>query len=331
MMKRTEKYKNIDQIKKKEEKERKKKEKKERKLEKKREKLEQKEFENEKDQELEEEIKKKSKLKTIFKFMFLLIIIAIAYAYFIEPNILLVHDHILEESNIPSSFHGLKLVHFSDVHYGMNLDKKRLEEIVLKINKTNPDIILFTGDFVDETYSVSEDNAKEISAILNKLEAKYGKYAVFGNHDPDNSIMMNLFYDGGFRVLRNSYDLIYIDKDNPIAIYGFNPDLKMTNKIKIKEKAAYTIVLTHFPDLIDQILMDVSPNLILSGHSHNGQVKIPYLKPILLPDGCKKYYAPYYRKKNTKIYISNGIGTSVLPLRFASVPSFNVYRLLKTN
>ena len=88
----------------------------------------------------------------------------------------------------------------------------------------------------------------------------------------------------------------------------------------------YKILLIHEPDYINNI--DYSNfNLILAGHSHNGQVKLPFVGGIILPNGAKKYYKEYYKLNNTDLYISSGIGTSQISFRLFNRPSINFYRL----
>ena len=90
----------------------------------------------------------------------------------------------------------------------------------------------------------------------------------------------------------------------------------------------YKILLTHFPDNIDTILnTNNNINLILSGHSLNGSINIPYLKKLFLPPNAKKYYEPYYKINNTNIYISNGIGVDKINFRLFNHPSINFYRI----
>ena len=96
---------------------------------------------------------------------------------------------------------------------------------------------------------------------------------------------------------------------------------------KNDEKPIYSILLMHEPDYIDDLNIN-NYDLVLAGHSHNGQVRIPFIGAIksTLPSGSKKYYDRYYKIKNTDLYISNGIGTSKINFRLFNRPSFNLYR-----
>ena len=99
-----------------------------------------------------------------------------------------------------------------------------------------------------------------------------------------------------------------------------NYDIETTNN--------YKIALIHEPDAIDNIL-DKNYNLVLSGHSHGGQVRIPFVGPISTVNGAKKYYEEYYRVNDTNLYVSYGLGNTKYNLRYFNRPSFNLYRLYK--
>ena len=94
------------------------------------------------------------------------------------------------------------------------------------------------------------------------------------------------------------------------------------------DEESYKIIILHEPDYTDEII-SLNPNLILGGHSHNGQVNIPYLKKYFVPTGSKKYYDEHYLVNNTNLYISSGIGVSRYNFRLFNHPSINFYRINK--
>ena len=102
---------------------------------------------------------------------------------------------------------------------------------------------------------------------------------------------------------------------------------KIQEEIDTMENTSfYNILLLHEPDFIDKINIDEF-NMILAGHSHDGQIKIPFIGSVVRPKYADIYYESEYKINNTNLYISNGLGTSILPLRYFNRPSFNVYRL----
>ncbi len=285
----------------------------------------------------EQKIEKKNKRKRKFKSMLIILILIgglfLIYSRYIEPNILLVHENKITSSSLPDSFDGISLVHFSDLHYGSTIDKDNIDKIINKINILKPDIVVFTGDLFFDSYKMSDEDIKILSNALNNINSNLGKYIIYGNHDYYRDDFLEVINKTDFKLLVNEYDIIYNNDNNPILIYGTddllfgNPLLNKLNDDEIKD-IDYRIILTHEGDYIEEVL-NYDVDLILSGHSHNGQINIPYLINLYLPDGCKEYYKPYYNIDNTDIYISNGIGTSLLKLRFGSIPSINLYRLTK--
>ncbi len=281
----------------------------------------------------EKKEKRRKRRRKVFIIFILLLGIFLIYSRYVEPSMLFVNEHKLTSNEISDSFHGIKIVHFSDLHYGSTIDEDNIGKVVNKINGLKPDIVVFTGDLFFESYEMSSDDIKVLSDALNKINSKLGKYAIYGNHDYYRDDFLEVLNKTDFKLLVNDYDVIYNNDNNPILIYGVddilygNPILDKLNDDKIKD-IDYRIVLAHEGDYVDEIL-NYDVDLILSGHSHNGQINIPYLVSLCLPDGAKEYYKPYYKVNNTDIYISNGIGTSIFKLRFGSIPSINLYRLNK--
>ena len=273
--------------------------------------------------------KRKTKIRLI---ILTIITLFVVYGLFIEPRLLLVNEVKLENKNIPKSFHGVKIVQFSDLHYGTTININNIDKVIKKINEIKPDIVIFTGDLIDNKYTPDEEDVTKLTKCLNNINYTIGKYAIIGNHDFYKDEYKNIIYDGGFSLLKNSYDIVYNKDNNPILIYGVDdvlygsPTIKDLNKKEL-EDISYKIILVHEPDYIDKIINQYDVNLILSGHSHNGQVKLFGFKPFWTPEGSKKYFSPYYEMNDTKIYISNGIGTSLVDFRFGSIPSINFFRL----
>ena len=286
-------------------------------------------------------MKEEKKKHPIIKFIiiFILIIAAILlYSRFIATKGLATKEDKITSSSIQDNFHGFKIVHISDVHYGRTTDKKDLNNMVKEVNLLKPDIVVLTGDLIDKDTKLDDILKGEISEALNSINANVGKYAISGNHDNNFSEWESIINDGGFKNLNDTYELIYNDGYTPILLAGLSSNLN--NQIDITErynkileyssneniKELYKILLIHEPDYIGNI--DHSNfNLILAGHSHNGQVRLPFIGGIILPNGAKKYYKEHYKINNTDLYISSGIGTSGISFRLFNKPSINFYRL----
>ena len=272
--------------------------------------------------------KKKSKFKLILIYCLLIIGLLLIYSYYIEPYNLIVKEYKIENKDLPKSFDGIKIIHFSDVHYGSTVDEKYLKKIVDLINKQNPDIVFFTGDFIDKRANLKESEIQNIKNILSEIESPLGKFAVNGNHDIKHLETYKKIMNDNFIMLDNTEKLIYYKESTPISVVGLTDrsETKVDYEILDQDNTYYRFILAHEPDEFNKI-KDYSFNILLSGHSHNGQVRLPLIGAIYTPIGSKTYYDEYYKIDNKEIYVSNGIGTFTLDIRFNSTPSINLYRL----
>ena len=285
---------------------------------------------------MKDKIKKFSVLKIILT-LFLICFSILLYARFIGTSGIKVKEYKIEYELLPDYFHGLKIIHLSDIHYGNIINDKRLKEIVDKINFINPDIVVLTGDLIDKDFPLTNENIKNISAILSSINVSIDKYAIRGNHDYFFEEWEQIIQNSDFKNLDNTFDYIYKDGYSPILIAGLS---SISDKVPFIERyeqlqkeinnqnqnGIYQILLLHEPDPIKNInLKDY--NLVLAGHSHNGQIRLPLVGAIVKAEFAEKYYDEYYKIQNTDLYISSGIGTSGLDLRLFNRPSFNFYRL----
>ena len=276
----------------------------------------------------------------IFIFIILIISAIIAYGFLIEPKLITVKEQKITLDNWPDNFNGFKIVHISDIHYGRLFDEKSLQKLVNSINEQKPDIVVLTGDLIDKDTHMTNNMANKISNLLKKINAKAGKYAINGNNDLNFDEWVNIISNGGFKDLNNTYDTIYNDGYQNIFIAGASTvkdKLSINDKLKTsidylnsfdKNGPIYKILLLHEPDTIDD-LSNNPFNLILAGHSHAGQIRLPFIGAIMLPDGAKKYYDSHYKLENSDLYISNGLGVSNYNFRLFSTSSYNLYRLVK--
>ena len=275
----------------------------------------------------------------LFLIIILIIGLIIAYGFLIEPKLITVKEQKITINNLPDNFDGFKIVHISDIHYGRLFDEESLKKLVKSINEQKPDIVVLTGDLIDKDTHMTTNMANKVSKYLNNISATTGKYAINGNNDLNFDEWYNIITNGGFRDLNNTYDTIYKDGYQSIFISGastIKDKLSINDKLKTsvdylnsfqKDGPVYKILLLHEPDAIDDLT--VNPfDLILAGHSHAGQIRLPIIGPVYLPDGAKKYYENHYKIENADLYISNGLGVSNFNFRLFSVPSYTLYRLV---
>ena len=279
-------------------------------------------------------------MKKIFKWLMIIFVILffiIIYARFIGTMGLVTKEYAIYDKDLDSDFDGIKIVHFSDLHYNRAITLEKVKKVVEEINLINPDIVVFTGDLIDRDATLSDKDYNDLTNALLNIKAKYGKYAVSGNHDYENiEKVMNIYEGSNFKYLDNDYDIIYSKEMHNIFIGGVNTvsyDLddvdKTLEELNKDEEIGYKIVLVHEPDISDEIVDNYSVNLILAGHSHNGQIRLPIIGALYKPKNARKYYDNYYDINGTSLYISSGIGVSRANYRLFNRPSINFYRINK--
>ena len=270
----------------------------------------------------------------IISFLIIIISFTIMYSRFIGTNGLVIKETAVIDSNLPKNFYGLKIVQISDIHYKVTTSKKELKQIITEINLLKPDIVILTGDLFDSNIKYKKEDYIDIVKLLNKIDTNIAKYAIKGEDDLNINNWEEVINESNFIDLNDKYELVYNNGIDPLLIIGISSNYK-NNHIKktltsiykeINIKYKYSVLLTHEPDIIDEI--DYSKfNLILSGHTHGGQVKLPFIGGMIKDKYAKTYINDYYNLGNTKLYISSGIGTSKYKFRLLNKPSFNFYRL----
>ena len=267
----------------------------------------------------------------------ILISLVIAYAYYIEPKLLTFKEYNIKNENITKNFQGFKIVHITDIHYGKNYNKEKMNKLVNSINDQKPDIVVLTGDLIDKKTKMTIELSNEISEYLKQIDAKIGKYAINGDNDLKFDEWTNIINNGNFKNLNNTYDTIYKNGYSNLLIAGastskdklsindkLNKTIEYINSFE-KDGPIYKILLMHEPDYIED-LNNNKFDLVLAGHSLHGQIKLGPI-PLIIKEGAKKYILSHYKIENTDLYISNGLGTEDYNYRLFNTPSYNIYRL----
>lgn len=253
-----------------------------------------------------------------------------AYARFWEPEWLETTRLTLQSSRLPAAFSGMRIIQFSDVHFGFHMDADDLQKLVNRIQREQADMICFTGDLIDGASS----DARKALPILKQLRAPLGQYAVLGNHDFrgfPGEVVTGVLQRSGFEVLHNRHMQIQRGGQQ-IAVagvedwFGGNPDIQ--EAIRGIPPEEYTLLLAHEPDLADEA-KEYSIDLQLSGHSHGGQIFVPLIGAPWNPAMGRKYPRGLYQFNNQQfsLYTNRGIGMTMLPLRLLSRPELTVITL----
>lgn len=276
----------------------------------------------------------KNWIKYLITIGFILIICCCLYGTKIEPNWIQVRLINLKIPNLSEEFNNFKLVQISDIHFGNFMPEKRLDKIVRLVNQQQPDAIVITGDFITKKQRFIVENGVR---FLKNLSSQEGTLAVLGNHDHwhekieilrkalNKSNVINL--DNQIYVIRRGTEkLTFAGIDDP---YVGKPDL--TKVIEQLTDNTPVILLVHEPDFLDISAKTGKFALQLSGHSHGGQIKMPFLPPSILPIGGKKYFLGLNKVNNTLEYTNRGLGMTGIPIRFNSRPEITVFTLKVPN
>ena len=214
------------------------------------------------------------------------------------------------------------------------MSEKMLLNVVKKINDLSADMVFFTGDLLDDT-NQTPINIKKISYALRKIKAPMGKFAVCGNHEYRRKAIneyQQIMDLSGFVLLRNSNFSVPNTNIRIIGIDDMAEGRKVNGDIPKSflnvTNNEYNIVLCHEPDVISEIL-HTNANLMLSGHSHGGQVQVPFLGAIFLPPFAEKYPKGLYKiKEDLYLHSNTGIGVTQIPFRFMVPPCISEIELI---
>jgi uncharacterized protein len=281
----------------------------------------------------------KARLTIITLSVLLFVALIAIWSLGIEPGLLTVTKRIIVDSQLPPEWQGRTIAFFSDIHAGPTFDLDRVTKVVEAISRANPDLVLFGGDMVDSRTPTDPSYAAQLGQILARLKPPFGSYAVLGNHDnrlnAERKMCRSILEAGGFKLLVNKSVMIDglwlggLDES-----YFGNPDLAATfaskNIISGSPAAAggtsltssgnaWKVLLMHQPDFA-AALPEPAARLILSGHSHDGQVTFLGRPIITVYQGRLYPYGFYQLSSERQMFVSRGTGTIGLPARLFAPP-----------
>jgi predicted MPP superfamily phosphohydrolase len=267
------------------------------------------------------------------------ILIAVIAAYiYIQNEWVEVKVYRIEIPKLPKSFAGFKIVQVSDTQFPHNA--AGVNSLLTLIKKQNPDLIVMTGDMIDRR---GRDLEKDGTlAFCHELVKISDVYVITGNHEYTSPLFeewKTLVIKSGMRLLLNEYTILERDKDR-IALLGldvdvpYHEDLFQLDLNEIREMPR--ILLSHKPNLYKSFESDknaIRPHLVLSGHAHGGQFRIPFWRGLYSPDQgvLPKYTNGFYTlENNVTMLVSRGLGNSSFPFRLNNRPHMPVIILKNT-
>ena len=252
------------------------------------------------------------------------------YAIFGERYVVLTNSYRLTVPNLPERLSGFRIVQLTDLHYGFLVPRSLIHSVIKRANALKPDLIVCTGDYVHQRNSCTQID--EVWPILSQLTAPLGVYSVLGNHDHwADTARSDYWLKRSGQDLRHKSVRIARDGSHFWLIGAgdlWEDHVPLKKLLRDLPDSDCRIVLAHNPDTAD-----TEPysrfDLMLSGHTHGGQVDIPYFGPPVLPVENKNYSSGLKRAlRGNKVFISRGIGWAICPVRVNCFPEIVVLELV---
>lgn len=259
--------------------------------------------------------------------MLFLLAFLVFWGFFVEPNRLVLRQETIAIDGWPRELDGLRIAVLSDIHAGGSfIDEDKLRSIVERTNQLQPEMIVILGDYIagDGRRHPLKMSPEVFATILKDFNAPLGVYSVLGNHDWwfDGGRVRRALEQNGMKVLDNEV-LSVETRGTPLWIVGF-ADL-WTRPQRIVETVAQVpqnapmIALAHNPDVFPRLPQHVP--LLIGGHTHGGQVSFPFVGSVIHPSDFGQRYARGHVVENGRhLFVTSGIGTSIIPVRFAVPP-----------
>ena len=266
-------------------------------------------------------------LKKFFIIFFIFGFICFSWAL-IEPFQLKVESNEIIDSDVPEFIKYKKIIFAADFHFGHYFSTERLEKVVRLINEQNPDLVLLGGDYINKEPNLADDTFR----IFGKIKAKYGVYGVLGNHDSvlrDNRKIriLEAANKANIKILLN--EAVWISEGNERFKIGGVGDFwhdtqNLEPTIGDAKTDDFVILLSHNPDFSEFLETD-KIDLVLSGHTHGGQVTFFGLyAPNTQSSFGQKYREGLVKNQYSQVFVTHGVGTTLLPIRFFAKPEINV-------
>lgn len=264
----------------------------------------------------------------------LLMLGGVGYGYLVEPGWVVVEQIKLKLRRLSPAFSGIRVAQISDIHMGGWMNNERLQHVVDKVAAEDPDLLLLTGDYLlghgfDED---AERNLQSLAEILSPLTQAVPSYGILGNHDywTNAKAVRAMLRTSRVMELTNSFFTITRGSEK-LHLCGVDDvwegDIRLREMLERLPEDGAAILLAHEPDFADQSAATRRFDLQVSGHSHGGQVVIPFYGPPVLPYLGQKYPIGLYEVGEMIQYTNRGVGMARLPIRINCPPEITLFTL----
>jgi predicted MPP superfamily phosphohydrolase len=262
------------------------------------------------------------------------------YGCEIERHFIQIHQSSVRIPGLAPAFDGMRIAQLSDIHLDQYTEPVFLRHALRLIDGLNPDAVFLTGDFVTSgllSTKFAGNAGWQCAEILSELKCAQ-RYAVLGNHDFDmgakkitaalTANRITVLNNASLPIERNGARFWLAGVEDPLQ---GNPDPDLAIPAPIRNLPGEPVLLLcHAPDYADDLLAYPSGkavSLMLSGHTHGGQVRLPFIGPLTLPPLGKKYVEGWFRLDNLQLHVNRGLGTVGVPVRFDCPPEISLLTL----
>ena len=258
-------------------------------------------------------------------------------SFFVAPARFITRHVTIDNEQIPEQLDNMNILFFSDLKYGIYMNEERLNKLVDTINASGADVVLFGGDIYGDSVTVDDHSTSLITKAFSNIQAKYGKFAVYGDIDGASDVMkstVNAIYDASdFEVIQNTSFQIHKNGSQFITVVGLDNGIDGTKDIdgaySNVSKDSYVMTLCHTPDTVNEVPKDLT-DYFLAGHSLGGQA-IFIFTSFYEPTYATQYLRGKHLIDNTfTLDITNGTGTVNQDVRLFTPAEVVVYTLKMT-
>ena len=256
------------------------------------------------------------------------------YSFLVEPGLVKVESVSLKLQRLTPAFSGIRIAQISDIHMGGWMNAEHLQTVVDLVVTQKPDLVLLTGDFlIGHGFDAdSEQAVRDLITILTPLAASFPSLAILGNHDywTNPEAVRKLLRSCNIMDLTNTVFTMTRGAEK-LHLCGVDDiwegDARLDKVLGQIADDGAAILLAHEPDFADTSAATGRFDLQVSGHSHGGQVVIPFIGPPILPYLGRKYPSGLYQVGKMYQYTSRGVGMARLPIRFNCPPEITLFTL----
>ncbi|MFA6563723.1 MAG: metallophosphoesterase [Verrucomicrobiia bacterium] len=268
----------------------------------------------------------------------------VGYGTLVEPRRVVINRLRLAVRGLPRAFDGLTIAQLSDLHHSHIVSAAYLNHCVDLANALKPDLFAFTGDYLTFGWDFlwleepvmsdrrrAPDLTREVAACMGRARARYGAFACLGNHDRwfDARFVTDALRGAGITVLRDEHTTARINGE-ALPIVGLDDPWSGWPNVRrafAGVDAPFTLALTHRPYVFEHWTRP-GAYLFLAGHTHGGQVRLPWVGPLVIPSRWgRKYARGLFRRGDTQMYVNSGLGVIPPPVRFLCPPEISFFRL----